>query len=157
MPRTHVSDYTRQLADGSQVQVHGHDRSYVPGADDEAKHTPVESHRKARLKEQARARRAAALERGKGAAGRGAVAIRKRGRQSWKLARKGGKRLKRAAYYASKRRRATAACCVVGAVAEVGAGLAWSVGGLVFTSLSIGAATLAGGLFVGGKKAGRDG
>lgn len=153
MPKAQVSEYTRSLADGTEVKVHGHHRGYVP-ADPTAedKHTPVESHRRARLREQAKIRRAAALERGKTAAARGAVSIRKRGKQSWKLTQRAGKRLSRAAKYASKRKRAMAAACVLGAVAEAGAGLAWSAGGLLVTTASILGATLAGGLLIGGKK-----
>lgn len=152
MPKTKVQEHTRKLANGTQVTVHDHDRSYVPGADAEAKLSPVESHRRERLKAQARERREAAWEQGKVAWQRAKPGIKKRGQQTAKLAKKAGKRMSRAAKYASKRRRTMAACCVAGAAAEVSAGLLWSTGGLVWTAVSIGGAALTGGLLIGRKK-----
>jgi hypothetical protein len=150
--KTSVSEYTRELADGTKVTVHSHQRAFTPGVAAEGHSTPVESHRKNRLKEQARARRRNALEKGRAAAGRGLQAIKKRGKQSATLARRGGKRMARGARYASRKRRGMAAACMVGGVAEIGAGLAWSTAGLVWTTLSIIAATIGGALVMGGKK-----
>ncbi|HWD07077.1 MAG TPA: hypothetical protein VG674_32005 [Amycolatopsis sp.] len=150
--KTDVGDYTRTLANGTQVQVHGHSRSYTPGVGDDGKSSPVEAHRRNRLKEQARARRQRALEQGGDAARRGAASIRKRSKQTARLAKRGAKRIGRGARYASRRRRTMAAACMVGGVAEIGAGLAWSTAGLIWTLVSIILSALGGALFLGGKK-----
>jgi hypothetical protein len=156
MARHHVSEYTRQLADGTKVTVGEHHRT-AAGANllgDSGRRSPVESHRRARLKQQARARRRAALRRGGRAAKKGLVGIRRRGRQTKKLLKRGTRRLSRAARYASKNRRGTAACCLVAGVVEIGAGLLWSTAGLVFATLSILAALVSGGLLLGGGPSG---
>lgn len=154
MARAQVSEYTRQLANGTQVTVHQHHRQYVPGADEAGGRTAVEHHRRDRLKEQARIRRAEALTRGREQAKRGASATRRRAKQSWGLCRKGGKRLQRAARYASRRKRAAAAACLVGGVAEIGAAAVWSTTGLIVTTIGIIGAAIGGGLLLGGRKAG---
>jgi hypothetical protein len=156
MAKATVNEHTRSLANGTQVTVHEHSRAFTPGADMDERRSPVEQHRRARLKAQAQLRREAALERGKAAASRSVPALKKTGRQSWKIAKRGGKRLQRAARYASRRRRAMAAACVVGGVAELGASLAWGTAGTVWAGLSILGATLAGGLLLGGSKKARE-
>jgi hypothetical protein len=151
MARQHVGEYTRELANGTKVIVGDHHRT-AAGSNlhgDTGRWSPVESHRRSRLKEQGRARRRAALHRGGAAAKKGWTGIRRRGKTTKKLLRRGGKRLSRAARYASKKRRATAACCAVAGIAEIGAGLLWSTAGLVFTTLAILAATVTGGLLGG--------
>lgn len=152
MAKADVQDYTRQLANGTKVHVHGHKRTYDPADDAKPGRSPVDQLRSERLKEQARVRRANALRMGREAVSTGWTATQKRARQSWKLSKKGGKRLRRAAWLASKKKRATATCAAVAGVAEIGAALAWSTTGLIVTTVSILAATLAGGLFLGGKK-----
>lgn len=147
-----VKEYTRQLANGTQVTVHQHSREYTPASGEQERRSPVEQHRRSRMRAQAKARRAAALARGKAAARRAGPMLRKTGRQSLKIAKRGGRRLQKAARYASHRRRAMAAACVVGGVAELGASLAWGTAGAVWSGLSIVGATLAGGLFLGGRE-----
>lgn len=153
MPKTDVTDYTRELANGTQVKVHGHKRTYTGSAQDSAsKLSPVESHRRDRLKAQAKIRREAAMDRAGDAARKGWAGTKRRGRQTLKLTKAGGRRLKKAARYASRRKRAAAACCLVGGVAEIGAGLAWSAGGVIVTTVCILGAALTGGLLLGGKQ-----
>src|SRR5699024_9012372 len=152
MPKTKVEEHTRKLASGANVVVHGHDRDYVGGAHVEGKRSPVESHRRERLKAQARQRRSAAWEQGKQRWQTAKPGIKKRGRQSKKLAKQAGKRLSRAGRYASYHRRTMAAGCVAGALAEVSAGLLWSGGRLSSTTLTLGAAATSGGPLLGGEE-----
>lgn len=145
-----VSQHTRTLSNGKKVKVDEHARTYTMADFAEDRRSPVEAHRHARLKEQSKVRRDAALDAGAAAAARGWKATKKRAKQSKKLAKSGIRRLERASKYASKRRRTMALLSFGAGVAEVGAGLAWSTGGLVVTSLSIVAATIGGALFLGG-------
>lgn len=157
MARTTVQEHTRHLAAGSDVTVHGHEREYEAGAGDGGDRSAVESYRRAREKARARERREEAAQRGKAAARKGAVGIRRRAGQTKRLCRRGGRRWSRGARYAGRRRRLMATCCFLGGGAEIGAGLAWSAGGLVVTTLSIAAAVVGGGLLLGGQKRDSDG
>jgi hypothetical protein len=153
--RARVAEHTRTLADGTQITVHDHSRSYSPTVVDPANRSPVEQHRRQREKVDTRERRQEAMHRARERARRAGPVIRKRGKQGLKIARKGGKRLRRAGRYAARKRRMMAAACVAGGVFEVGAGLLWSTTGVVTTSLGILASALAGGLMIGGSKRNR--
>lgn len=155
MPRGQVQEYTRQL-NGRNVRVQQHSRHYNGqqrqhghGHEDSAGRTPVQQYRREHLRAQAKQRRTEAFRRGKDTSKKAGAGIRRRGKQSWKLARRAGRRWSRGARYAGKKRRMMAACCFLGGTAELGVGLAWSVGGLVWATVAIGAAVLSGGLLLG--------
>lgn len=152
MARQQIQEYTRQLANGSKVTVHSHRRTYEPAAaSPTSQRTSVENIRRTREKEQSRDRRREAVQRGKAAAVKGATATKRRAGQSWRMTQRGGKRLRRAVQLAGRKRKAAATCAAVAGVAEIGAALAWSTTGLIVTTVSILAATVAGGLFIGRK------
>lgn len=151
--RAKVEEHTRLLANGTKVTVHSHDRSYTPAAaTDSGVRSPVENHRRARVKVEAKDRRQEALARAGVAARKGGTVIRKRGKQGAMLARDGAKRLGRAGRYAARKRRAMAVGCAIGGTATIAAGLAWSLTGIITTILSILLALITGGLLIGGSK-----
>lgn len=150
-----VQEYTRQLANGTQVQVNGHSRSFQPG--DKAKQqrrTPVDQYRHERVKAERNERRREAISRGRDAAHKGMRRTRQQAKRSVRMAKRGGKRLQRAARYMGRRRRTMAVCAAAGGLAEVGAAIAYQGAGLVVTSISILAAVLTGGLLIGKERKG---
>lgn len=156
MARARVGEYTRELASGTQVKVHGHERRYQEGAAARpaSRRTPVMTHQREQARERNRLRRQEATRRAGVAAGKGWTGIKRRGGQAKKMLKRGGRRLQRAGRYMGKKRRAMAAICVVGGLAEVGAGLLWSTTGLFIAALSILAAAVSGGLLLGGAPSG---
>jgi len=92
--------------------------------------SPVELHRRDRLRAEAARRRRASIARVGAAA-----------RMGWRVARSGGRWLGRAARRAD---RPMIAAFLAGAVAAIGTGAAWSTMGAAVTVLGIAAATIAG-------------
>lgn len=141
-----VQEYTRQLASGTKVTVHGHDRTYqAADARVAAKRTPVMAHERELAKKRAQEKRKQAWK-----------GLRRRGKQSWRLARRGGKRMRRATRYARRHKKAMAAACAVGGLVEVGAGLLWSTTGVVIATVAMIASVLTGGFLIGGESMVRD-
>jgi hypothetical protein len=152
MARTRVEEYTRQLASGTRIKVHGHERRYQAGgaAVPAARRTPVMTHQREQARERNRLRRQEAKRRASVAARKGWTGIKRRGRQTKKMLTRGGRRMRRAGRYLATKRRTLAVVCVVGGLAEVGAGLLWSTAGLIVTTVSILVALISGGLLLGG-------
>lgn len=132
MPRGHVNEYTRTLADGTEVKVADHDREYEGAAPKEMKKTRVQAHRQARQKEASKARR------------------KKRRQKGLFQARRAGRRLKKAYKAARRRKRAMAAGLLLAGLLEVAGWFTFQLAGAIITAVVLVLSMLAAGLLSAG-------